>query len=40
VSVDLHEAVGSVHVYALLPTPNGHAGRATILATLAAALGS
>ncbi|WP_395639447.1 alpha/beta hydrolase fold domain-containing protein [Pseudolysinimonas sp.] len=40
VPVDLHEAVGSVHVYALLPTPNGHAGRATILATLAAALGS
>ena len=38
VAVDFHEAVGSVHVYPLLPTRRGVRGRATILATLGAAV--
>ena len=38
VDVDFHEAVGSVHVYPLLPTRQGVVGRATILATLGAAV--
>ena len=40
VAVDLHEAAGSFHVYALLPTRNGYAGRVAMISALRAALTS
>jgi monoterpene epsilon-lactone hydrolase len=35
-AIDYHEQVGAVHVYPLLPTPEGRAARRDILSTIAA----